>query len=38
MTLTQILLALRARWWIAALTLFLALGGAESINLLATPA
>jgi len=37
MSLTQILLALRARWWIAVLTLFLALGAAESINLLVTP-
>jgi len=37
MSLTQVLLALRARWWIAALTLFFALGAAESINLLATP-
>ena len=37
MSLTQVLLALRARWWIAVLTLFFALGAAESINLLATP-
>jgi succinoglycan biosynthesis transport protein ExoP len=37
MSFTQIILALRARWWIAVLTLVIAVGAAAGISLITTP-